>query len=284
VGFDSSGQSFLNLSNFTNQSAITKALAGGAGGIAGVVASGNSFDVALNALESSDRFRVITRPSIFTSNNKRALITSGEEVPVPTSIQSSVNSTTTTSSGLVTNSAVQYKAIELRLEVLPLINSDKDVSLEIVQNISERSGSTKIDNNDIPNIARRALKTYVTVPNKGTLILGGLIKESVDNTKSGLPKLVNIPLIGGLFGKSTKAKSRNELIMIMRPVVTLGAGETAALREKTFDAFNVPADLEAAIMPPNIRERVKPEKTTQLRGSSPKLRDDTGALNPARRR
>ncbi len=281
VGFDSTGQSTLNLNNFLTQTSINKVLAGGAGGVTGILATGNAFDVALNALENSDRFRVITRPSIFTSNNKRALITSGEEVPVPTSIQSSLNSTTSSSNGLTTNSSVQYKPIELRLEVLPLINSDKDVSLEIVQNISERSGTTKIDNNDIPNIARRALKTYVTVPNNGTLILGGLIKESQDFTKSGLPKLLNIPLIGNLFGKTTKAKIRNELIIIMRPVVTLAPGETARLREKTFDAMNVPADLEAAIMPQNIRERIKPEKSTKLRSSAPPLRDD---LNSVRKR
>ena len=284
VGFDSSGQSLLNLNNFTNQSVIKKALAGGAGGIAGIIATGNAFDVALKALESSDRFRVITRPSIFTSNNKRALITSGEEVPVPTSIQSQFNGTTTTNNNNVTaNTAVQFKPIELRLEVLPLINSDKDVSLEIVQNISERSGTTRIDNNDIPNIARRAIKTYVTVPNNGTLILGGLIKESTDYSKSGLPKLVNLPLIGPLFGKHTKAKIRNELIIIMRPVVTLAPNETARLREKTFDAFNVPPDLESAIMPQNIRERVKPEKAAPLRGSAPKLRDEP-TVNKVRRR
>jgi len=74
-----------------------------------------------------------------------------------------------------------------------------------VQNISERAGTTRIDNNDIPNISRRAIKTTVTVPNNGTLILGGLIKESFDLTKSGLPKLVNLPLIGPLFGKTTRA-------------------------------------------------------------------------------
>jgi type II secretion system protein D len=278
VGFNDAGQSVLNLNSLLSQRNITKVLAGGSAGVSGLIATGNTFDIALKALENSDRFRVLTNPRIFTTNGKRALITSGEEVPVPTSIQSSFNNSTTTSNNLVSNSSIQFKAIELRLEVLPLINSDKDVSLEIVQNISERSGTTKIDNNDIPNIARRALKTTVTVPNNGTLILGGLIKESVDQTKSGLNRLVNIPLIGPLFGKHAKDKVRNELIIIMRPVVTLANGDTARLREKTFDAFNVPADLESAIMPPNIRERLKPEKPAPLRGSAPTLREEASSV------
>ena len=283
VGFTDTGSAVLNLNNLINQRTVGKALAGGAGGIAGFIATGNTFDIALKALETNDRFRVLTNPRIFTSNGKRATITSGEEVPVPTSIQSQFNNATTaTTNNLVSNSSIQFKPIELKLEVLPLINSDKDVSLEIVQNISERAGTTRIDNNDIPNISRRAIKTTVTVPNNGTLILGGLIKESLDYNRSGLNKLSNIPFIGPLFGKHTKDKVRNELIIIMRPVVTLAPIENARLRERTFDAFNIPPDLESAIMPQNIRERVKPEKSASLRGSTPKLRDEP--VNSVRKR
>jgi type II secretory pathway component GspD/PulD (secretin) len=279
VGFDSNNQAVLGLNSLLGQSAITKALTIGGGGISGLITAGNTFNIALNALENSDRFRVIQRPSIFTSNNKRAVITSGSQVPVPTSIQSSLNSTSATSNGLVSNSSIQYKDIQLRLEVLPLINADKDVSLEIVQNISDQAGTTTVDNNAIPNISNRALKTYVTVPNNGTLILGGLIKDSFDYSKSGVNKLVNIPIIGPLFGKHSKAKIRNELILIMRPVVTLTPLETTKLREKTFEGFNVPNDLEAAILPENLRARMKNDKEDKpaARGSAPRLRDDTNS-------
>ena len=275
-GFTDAGQATLSLNNLLNQSTITRALAIGSGGVSGFVTAGNDLAAAVRALESSARFRVVTRPSIFTTNNKRAIITSGEEVPVPTNSQASFNNTTGANNNLVSNTQIQFKPIELRLEVLPLINSDKDVSLEIVQNISERAGSTRIDNNDIPNISRRAIKTYVTVPNNGTLILGGLIKETNDNNKSGTLGLSRIPLIGPLFGRTTKDKTRNELIIIMRPIVTVSPYQSMALREKTFEAFNIPPDLEAAILPQNIRERVKPEKKSPLRGSAPRLRDEGG--------
>ena len=173
-----------------------------------------------------------------------------------------------------TSSAIQFKPIELRLEVLPLINSENEVSLEIVQNISEASGTTTIDNNKIPNVSRRALKTYVTVPSNSTLILGGLIKESLDNSTAGLPRLVNLPIIGPLFGNKTKAKIRNELIVLMRPIVTVGPSAVSDLREKTFESFNIPPDLESAIMLQGIREKMKPSKSSPLRNSTPKLRDE----------
>jgi type II secretory pathway component GspD/PulD (secretin) len=276
VGFNNSGQAVLDLNSLLRQRDISKILTAGGGGFSGYIAAGSAFAAALRTLESSNRFTVINRPTIFTSNNKRAIITAGEEVPVPTNINSSFNNTVNTTSNLVSNSQIQFKPIELRLEVLPLINSENEVSLEIVQNVSERAGTTRIDNNDIPNISRRALKTYVTVPTNGTLVLGGLIKESNDVTRSGFPKLVNLPLVGPLFGNKTKAKVRTELIVLMRPIVTVGPSEVTALREKTLETFNIPPDLEGAIMPEGIREHVKPAKPAALRPSVPALREESG--------
>jgi general secretion pathway protein D len=250
VGFVNGGGTFLNANDLLSQQSITKVLAGGTSGLSGVVLTGNALDVAVNALESTDRFRVVTRPSIFTLNAKRAIITSGEEVPVPTSTLS--NGGVSTNGGLSQNTTISYKPIELRLEVMPLINNDKEVTLEVVQNISERAGSTTIDNNVIPNISRRALKTNVIVPNNGTLILGGLVKESKDFTKGGIPLLNRIPYLGALFGKTSKDKLRTELIVMMRPVVTFAPGETSKMREREVQDYNMPPDLEASLMPTGI--------------------------------
>lgn len=276
VGFNNANQPVLNLNNLLSQQNVTKILTGGSAGLSGFIMSGNNFDAVVKAFESNNRFRVVTRPSIFTANAKRAVIKSGEEVPVPTQIQSSFN----TSNNVVSNSSIQFKPIELRLEVLPLINSNKEVSMEIVQNISERAGSTIIDNNAIPNISQRAIKTYVTVPNGGTLILGGLIKESKDLTKSGILKLINLPVIGPLFGTTTKDRVRNELIVMMRPVVTYAPQDSAKLREKTFESFAIPPDLESAIMPPGTWENVPRAKivTPVPRSTAPVLRSERSSL------
>lgn len=277
VGFNSAGQPVLNLNGLINQQNVTKILAGGSGGLSGAVFAGDAFSAVVKCLENTDRFRVVTSPKIFTTNNKRAIITSGDEVPVPTSINTQFGTNTANGTG-TSQSTIQFKPIELRLEVLPLINSDKEVSLEVVQNVSERAGTTRIDNNDIPNISRRALKTYVTVPNNGTLVLGGLIKDSQDYAKGGIYKLVNLPLIGPLFGKTTKDKSRTELIVIMRPVVTSTPPETVALREKTFESFNIPPDFDQALVPEGLRTSVPRAKIVappaSMRSSAPRLRSE----------
>ncbi len=274
LGFSDNGSAILNLNNLISQKNITKALTGGTSGLGGFVMAGNSFDAVLKALETTNRFRVITRPSVFTKNNKKATITSGEEVPVPTSINTQFGTTGNAGTG-TSQSSIQFKPIQLRLEVVPLINKDGEVSMEIVQNISERSGTTRIDNNDIPNISQRAIKTNVSVPNNSTLVLGGLIKEANSNDSGGINKLHNIPLIGPLFGKKTKNKTRTELVVMIRPVVTDGPQQAVNLREKHLEPMSIPADLESAIY--NENSRITIPKGKVLR-SAPTVRAGTPSL------
>ena len=126
------------------------------------------------------------------------------------------------------------------MEVVPLINSEREVSLDILQKIDEVSGSTRIDNNDIPNIATRYVKTSVTVPNDGTLILGGLIKQSMNRSRSGIPWLSSIPVLGYLFSNTSKEKIRTELVILIRPMVSWAPPEAIQLREARHgDSLNI---------------------------------------------
>ena len=259
LGFNDNGSAALNLNNLISQKNITRAVTGGTSGISGFLMAGDSVNAVLKALETTNRFRVITRPSVFTKNNKKATITSGEEVPVPTSSLTSFNGGTN-GANPSSSTQIQFKPIQLKLEVVPLINKDGEVSMEIVQNISERSGSTRIDNNDIPNISQRAIKTNVSVPNNSTLVLGGIIKESNSNDSGGINKLHNIPLIGPLFGKKTKNKTRTELVVMIRPVVTEGPLEDIKLREKFLEPMSIPPDLESTIYNANSRTTIPKAK------------------------
>ena len=159
----------------------------------GIVTAGNSMSAVVTALENTTRFRVISRPNVIARNNKKAIIASGQEIAIPAEIQSALN-TNNSSNGIVTNSSVQYKEVTLQLEMVPLINSEREVSLDVLQKIDNVSGSTIIDNNSIPTINTRYVKTSVTVPNNSTLVLGGLIKQSTNQVKSGVPVLSSIPV------------------------------------------------------------------------------------------
>jgi len=260
VTFGSGNQPALNLNNLVGQERILQAAAAGGSGLTGFFTAGNSLSAVVTALENTGRFTVVNRPSVFTRNNKKAIIASGQEIAVPQNIQSSINSTNVGNAGVVTNSSVQYKNVTLQLEIVPLINSDKEVSLDILQRNNEVSGSTRIDNNDIPTIATRYVRTSVTIPNQATLILGGLIKSSVNRAKTGIPILGSIPLIGPLFSTTTKEKIRTELVILLRPEVTWAPPDAIALREREMEFMNIPPDLESTIYPEVKRKKASPEQ------------------------
>src|SRR5205814_375647 len=149
-------------------------------GTNGYVAAGNYLATIVHALEGTGRFRVINRPVVFTSNNKKAIIASGTEIPVPVSTLSSLvnanNPVTGTNVGQQSN--IEFKRVALQLEVVPLINSEREVSLDILQKLDSLAGTTSVNGNAIPNIATRYVRTNVSAPNGATIVLGGLITDS----------------------------------------------------------------------------------------------------------
>jgi len=221
------------------------------------VAAGNAFAAIVHVLESTGRFRVISRPTVFTSNNKKAIIASGTEIPVP--VNTLTNATTTTNIASV-SSSIEFKKVALQLEVVPLINSEKEVSLDILQKVDNVAGSTTISGNQIPNIATRYIRTSVSAGNGSTIVLGGLIEETKEKNYNGIPYLSRIPLVGALFRNTTSNKLRTELIVLMCPQVTLTKLDLYRLRRKWEDSTHFGPELDQGECP----DCPKPQTGKQL--------------------
>jgi type II secretory pathway component GspD/PulD (secretin) len=215
------------------------ALASVASGTNVFISAGNYLATIVHALESTGKFQVISRPMVFTSNNKKAIIASGQEVPIPVNTLSNVvNTGTTTNNGTAAvASNIEYKKVALQLEVVPLINSEKEVSLDILQKIDSlvAGGNVNIGGNTVPTIATRYIRTNVTAQNGSTIVLGGLIQDNKQKTYGGIPILDKIPYLGAAFRSTTYTRSRSELIVLMCPEVTLTPLDLMRLREKTED-------------------------------------------------
>lgn len=180
---------------------------------------GQSLDVVVTALETTNRFKVLSRPVVYTQNGKRAEITSGQEVPYAAS---SVSDTTNPNS---IRSTTEFKDVVLKLEVLPTINENDEVTLDIVQ-INDRVISTAmIDQSEVPVIGKQELNTTVTVANRATIVLGGLISESENDSDAGIPLLKDIPIFGAAARNSNRAKTRSELMIFIQPIVVHGDQE-----------------------------------------------------------
>jgi len=213
------------------------------------VAAGNYLSAIVHALESTGRFRVINRPVVFTSNNKKAIIASGTEIPVPVNTLTNVVNQTTATGQAAVASNIEFKKVALQLEVVPLINSDKEVSLDILQKLDSLAGSTIVNGNSIPNIATRYVRTNVSAPSGSTIVLGGLITDSKRKDTSGIPILGRIPYLGALFRNTTTNRMRTELIILMCPEVTLTKLDLYRLREKIEDHTHFGPELDQGYCP-----------------------------------
>ena len=196
------------------------------------VAAGNAFAAIVHLLEATNKFKILSRPTVFTSNNKKAIIASGQEVPVPTSTLT--NATSVVNNVASIQSSIEYKKVVLQLEVVPLINSEKEVSLDILQKIDSLvpNGNVLISGNEVPTIDTKYIRTNVSAANGSTIILGGLIQEQKQKQYSGIPYISRIPLIGAAFRGTATSKNRQELIILMCPQVTLTKLESYKLRQR----------------------------------------------------
>jgi type II secretory pathway component GspD/PulD (secretin) len=167
----------------------------------------------LRALEATGRFTVLSRPTIFTTNNQRGTISSGQRIAVPTnSYQGGV------STGISTN--IEYRDVVLSLEVIPLVNSPEEVTLTIALLNDDIVGEQEIEGvGAVPTIGTRELVTTVTVPNGSTVVLGGLITVTDRDSVRGIPILSSIPGLGKLFSTTTKVEDRQELLIFLQPQI-----------------------------------------------------------------
>ncbi len=195
------------------------------------VAAGNAFAAIVHLLESTGRFKVVSRPTVFTSNNKKAIIASGQEVPVPVNTLTNTGVVGTTAA---VSASIEYKKVVLQLEVVPLINSEKEVSLDILQKIDSivPGGNVNISGNSVPTIDTRYIRTNVSAGNGNTIILGGLIEDQKQKQYQGFPYISRIPLIGAAFRGTATGKQRRELIILMCPEVTFTKLDLYRLRQK----------------------------------------------------
>ena len=177
-------------------------------------AAGSGLGVFLNALQTNSNFKVLSRPSIFALNNKKAVISSGRKVPYPASTVTNAANL----NGTVT-STTSYLDVVLKLEVVPLINTEGEVTLTISQINDTLIGTQLIQPNLVPIIGTEQLVTSVTIPDRNTIVLGGLISEEKNLAQNGIPLLGKIPGLGKLFRTDNNSVTRKELIVFIQPQV-----------------------------------------------------------------
>jgi type II secretion system protein D len=164
---------------------------------------------------------MLTRPSIYAQNNVKATISSGQRIAIPTSTLTSGVGFDNGLGGAITSN-IEFRDVVLKLEVIPLINSDNQVTLKIAQVNDNVIGSQSISGNEIPTLSTQELITTVTIDGGETVVLGGLITERADESVTGLPGIRRIPLLGKMLGSTDKSTSREEMLIFIQPHIIDG--------------------------------------------------------------
>lgn len=213
LGFGSSGGGTL--------APDLKDLAGAGGLVLGGLGKALSFGgmsipaqgLLFKAAQTNKSLNVLSAPTILTTDNKKADIVVGSRVSVPT--QSTLN----TAGNPITN--FQTEQVGLELHVTPQINDGDEVTLEIEQKIEDIANN--LTQKDIAQYGlrtdQRKANTTVVAQNGQTIVIGGLIKDKETKTKSKVPLLGDIPLVGNLFKQTTTGTEKINLMVFLTPTI-----------------------------------------------------------------
>ena len=227
----------------------------------------------VQAAASAGKVNVIQKPRILTSHATPGSIFIGNTVPYITS--------TYYGGGYGgPSSSYQQLQVGIGLTVTPYINPEGLVVMQIDESIDEISGSTSITGvGDVPTTTSRKLSAEVAVPDGDSVLLGGFIRNASTKQTAGIPLLKDLPLLGWLFSSKGDSKTRNELLVLMRPTV-LRTPDIAALATQEEKKL-LPGIMDAeAEVNAQEKELIEKQRRRALDRQTPVTRDERIRYSP----
>jgi general secretion pathway protein D len=190
--------------------------------------------VILNALSTITSVKVLSSPSIVALDNEPALLEVGDQVPISTG-----SATILTGANTPVVNTIELHNTGVILKVLPHVNANGSVQLEVDQEISNVVNSTTgaastntATTTLTPTISERRIHSTVAVQSGQTVLLGGLISDSDQKTQAGVPGLSEIKFLGALFGNTDNTKQRSEIIIFIKPQLIRNSVDARAVTEE----------------------------------------------------
>lgn len=170
------------------------------------------FGFILRAIASDAANNILSTPSLVTLDNQEAEIIVGQNVPF-------VTGQTTSSSNDNPFQTIERQDVGLTLKVTPQINEGNSIKMDISQEVSNVTSQANLANAVDLVTQKRSIKTTVIVEDGQTLVLGGLIDETIRDTREKVPLLGDIPFLGRLFQYRSTEKAKQNLMIFMHPVI-----------------------------------------------------------------
>ncbi len=192
----------------------------------------SKFQVALSALQSSGQAKILSAPSLMVMNNQEAEINVGTRIPVLTQSIIGIGTLQTNNAGTTTNQGIgqtTYLDTGVILQVKPRVNPGGLVYMDVSQEVSKPGVVSANGNREIN---KRTLDTSIAVQSGQTILLGGLISEDDQDSDDGVPGLSRVPVLGKLFGSTSRSHQRTELIVLITPEVVSNSDEAREITEE----------------------------------------------------
>jgi type II secretory pathway component GspD/PulD (secretin) len=170
-----------------------------------------TFDAIIDLAENGAKTTLTSKPGVYVTQSEVARIRVGDNEPI---VQQQISGTSVTATTI-------FKDTGITLEVQPLLIGHDAVRARISAEASRVSSfrvtATSSDLQVVnPVISTRNADTVVTVPDGETLVIGGLDQDFDQESRTGIPLLMDIPLVGHLFGSTTKTKNHTELVFFLK--------------------------------------------------------------------
>jgi type IV pilus assembly protein PilQ len=209
------GLTGLTTGPFTGDNFIVDFPAAGAGAGAGAgiafgilnTARSSGLDLQLSALEIVGKSRIISSPKVVTTDNEKATITQGISRPFPK---------VDVASGQI---SVEYKDIAITTEVTPHITPAGSINLIVLLKKEDIIDTIVISGGEVPITSKVESNTKVLIQDGETLVIGGVYKKTERETISGIPGLMNIPILGWLFKGKSITEEKTELMIFITPKI-----------------------------------------------------------------
>jgi general secretion pathway protein D len=160
----------------------------------------------LSALRSKTKVKILEAPAVLAIDGQMAHIQVGGQVPIPgASYTSAVGNTT----------SVSYANTGTELEITPRISASGTVTLDVSQSVTSEGTASSLG----PTFNTTNVITTLAVKDGESVAIAGLIRENESTGRSGVPLLSDIPVLGALFGRTTRNTSRTELLIMITPHV-----------------------------------------------------------------
>ena len=190
------------------------------------LSSAGSPRLTLNALANNNRARILSSPRILARNGESATIQVGQEVPIITSQQTSPVGIGV--AGVL--QSVEYRSVGVILHVKPVIHAGDRIELEVQQEVSSAQ-STTTGVSVSPTISTRKIDTKLSLKDGSTVLLGGLMSSDNVTTRTGIPLLMDIPVIGHLFSVDSVTTTKTELIVLITPYIIADDKDAEAITD-----------------------------------------------------